>query len=164
MDLKFTADEVFAMAEQIEANGAKYYRKAAEGFEDEEAKKLLLSLADMEDDHLKTFSGMREELSSHERESSVFDPYGEAGLYLRAMADDHVFNVDLDPSSELTGHETLDDILKNAIRLEKDSILFYLGIKAAISRRKGREKIDDIIEEEFGHIATLSNELSVLSK
>ena len=29
MDLKFTADELFSMAQRIEINGANYYRKAA---------------------------------------------------------------------------------------------------------------------------------------
>jgi len=51
MGYDFNADEIFEMAEQIERNGASFYRKSAESIDDPAEKKLLLDLAAMEDEH-----------------------------------------------------------------------------------------------------------------
>jgi len=163
MSIHFNADEVFEMAEQIERNGAKFYRKVAEGTEDVGTRELLLELAAMEDEHEETFASMRAELSAEERTSTVFDPEGEAGMYLNAMADGYVFDMRADPSELLTGKETIAEILRTAIGLEKDSIVFYLGIDEIVPERLGKDKISVIIKEEMGHITTLSKKLASLS-
>ncbi len=163
MSIHFNADEVFEMAEQIERNGARFYRKVAEGSEDPGTRQLLLDLAAMEDDHERTFASMRAELSAEERTSTVFDPESEAGMYLNAMADGYVFDVRADPTELLTGEETIQDVLKTAIGLEKDSIVFYLGIKEMVPERLGGENIARIIKEEMSHITTLSKTLASLN-
>jgi rubrerythrin len=163
MSIKFSAGEVFEMAKNIERNGAKFYRKAADQFDDKIASDLLMELAEMEDDHLRTFTEMKADLSARELEGTVFDPYGESGLYLQAMASEHVFDVKVDPSDALTGKETLEDILKISIKLEKDSILFYYGLKSLVPDVLGKERLEDIIEQEFGHISTLSEKLSEIT-
>ena len=160
MVMPFNADEVFEMAEQIERNGAKFYRAAAEKFP--EVSQVLSDLAAMEDEHEKTFAAMRAELSGTEADPPVFDPDGKAQMYLRVMADEHVFNIKADPIEQLAGQETPEDVLKMAIGLEKDSIAFYVGLKEAVSRRAGKDKVEAIIKEEIGHIATLSQELEAL--
>jgi len=162
MTIPPTADEIFEMAEQIERNGARFYRRAAQGVTDSRARQQLLDLAAMEDEHEKVFAGMRAELLQQEREPRVPDPYGEAILYVRGMADGTVFDVRKDPSERLTGKETMEDILKTAIGLEKDSIVFYLGIKEIVPERLSKQRIDDIIKEEMGHIAILSQEMAGL--
>jgi rubrerythrin len=97
-------------------------------------------------------------LSQQEREATVFDPENEVGLYIRALADTRVFfEKKIDISS-------MEEILKAAIVAEKDSIIFYLGLKNAVPERLGGEKIDIIIEEEMSHITLLSNELLALKK
>ena len=48
MSVAPTADEIFEMAEQIERNGARFYRRAAQGFTDSRAGRRLLDLAAME--------------------------------------------------------------------------------------------------------------------
>ena len=162
MGIQFSADEIFEMAEQIERNGAKFYHKAADGVDDKSEASILLDLAAMEEDHEKTFAAMRKELSGGEVEPTAFDPQGEAALYLQAFADGHVFDPKADPSEKLTGKETFDDILRIAIGLEKDSIVFYLGIRDAVKKKQGKEKVDDIIKEEMSHVSGLSKQLSSL--
>ena len=158
MSYDFNADEVFEMAEQIERNGVKFYRDAAKSVADPSHKDLLLSLAQMEEAHEKTFKSMRKELTSAEKASTAFDPSGEASLYLRALADTRIFfEKKIDTTSMM-------EILKAAIEAEKDSIVFYLGMKEAVPASLGQNRIDGIIKEEMGHIRVLSKELIAQNK
>ncbi len=160
MPIPFNANEVFEMAEQIERNGAKFYRAAAKKFPD--VRQVLLDLAAMEDEHLKTFQAMRAELSASQTEPPVFDPDNQAQMYLQVMADGHVFDVKADPTEQLTGQKTVQDVLKTAIGLEKDSIAFYVGLKECVSNKAGKEKVEAIIKEELGHIAILNQKMADL--
>jgi rubrerythrin len=162
MGIRFNADEIFEMAEQIERNGAKFYTKAADGSGGAQSRELLLDLAAMETVHVKTFADMRAELSDKERAATVFDPDDVAASYLQAFADGHVFDVNQDPSELLTGRETMKESLQRAIGLERDSIAFYLGIRESVTENLGRDKIDGIIREEMKHITTLSGEMASL--
>ncbi len=157
--ITFNADEIFQMAEQIERNGAKFYRKAAE-HADADTRNLLLTLAIMEGLHEKTFAAMRAELTPADRKSNVYDPDNQGALYLQAMADSKVFAAD--PSEALSGQESADEILRTAIDLEKDSIVFYQSMKAVVPAAAGLEKLSAIIDEEIGHIVTLTKQLEAI--
>ncbi|MHC4213324.1 MAG: ferritin family protein [Planctomycetota bacterium] len=159
MAITFNADEIFEMAEQIERNGIKFYRRAAEIISDKDNKDLLLRLAEMEVEHEKTFAQMREELTGKENESIAFDPDNQAALYLQAVANGHVFDMKTDPSALLSGQESFHDILKMAIGAEKDSIAFYMGLKDSVPAPAGKDKVDKIIREEMNHIVLLSGKL-----
>jgi rubrerythrin len=163
MSIHFNADEIFEMAEQIERNGAKFYRKVAGKTEEAGVRQMLMDLAAMEDQHEKTFASMRAELSAEDRTPVTFDPEGEAALYLQAMADGYVFDIRADPSETLTGEETTPEVLRIAIGLEKDSIVFYLGIREMVRATLGKDKIDRIIKEEMGHVRDLSHKLASLN-
>ena len=125
----FNADEVFAIALEIERNGARYYRKAAGFARDANAKALLEMLASMEDKHHEIFSQMKKTLAGADRSETVWDPEGEAQAYLSAMADRRVFDLS-DLSLALSGKESMEAVFKKAILLEKDSVVFYVGMKA----------------------------------
>jgi rubrerythrin len=156
MSYDFNADDVFEMAEQMERNGQKFYNTAADSVSDSAHREMLLKLAAMEVAHEKTFKAMRSELKGSEKESTVFDPQGEAVLYLRALADTRVFfEKEIDTSS-------MKEILMAAITAEKDSIVFYLGMKDMVPEKAGKSKMDAIIKEEMGHIRMLSKELAAL--
>lgn len=153
MGIDFNADEVFEIAEQIERNGAKFYRTVAEKVTDSSKKQLLINLAKMEDEHEATFKTLRSELSMDEKIQTTFDPEGDSERYLRALADTRVFyEKDVDTTS-------LKEILKSAITAEKESIVFYLGMKDVVPAHFGKQRLDDIIKEEMGHIRLLSKEL-----
>lgn len=158
MGIEFNADEVFEIAEQIERNGAKFYRTAAENIANEGKKKFLTHLAEMEDEHEQTFKTMRSQLTQDEKIVTTFDPEGDSEKYLRALADTRVFyEKEIDTTS-------LEDIFKTAITAEKDSIVFYLGMKDVIPGHLGKQKLDGIIKEEMGHIRLISKELLELTK
>lgn len=159
MSILFSADEIFGMAEQIERNGAKFYRKAAEGAADNATQQYLLDMAVMEDGHLETFAQMREQLSDAEKEVVTFDPENEVALYLDAMADSHGIEGKKSLSEELTGDESIAEILNIAISAEKDSVVFYSGLKSLVADAAGKDKVEKIIAEELSHIASLTNKL-----
>jgi len=155
----FNAGEVFKMAVRIEEGGASFYRKAAELQSDEENKKFLEQLAAMEDSHKSSFLTMSDDVSEAEKAQQVFDPNGDAEMYLAAMADTHGGEGSPTAADALTGKETMEEILKIAIGLEKESILFYLGVKDMVSPKLGQSKVDDIIAEERKHVIQLSSML-----
>jgi rubrerythrin len=160
MSYDFNADEVFEMAEQIERNGVKFYREAAENISDASVRQLFLDLAAMEAEHEKVFASIRGDLADEEREPTVFDPEGEAALYLRALADLQLFDKEAEEdfilSEDLPEQDRIRKILRAAIGLEKESIVFYLGMRELVPVKSGKDKIDKIIREEMGHIRLLS--------
>jgi rubrerythrin len=163
MSTVFNADDIFEMAEQIERNGAEFYRNAADRISDASAKELLLTFAEMEDQHEKTFAGYRAELTSQEKESTAFDPDDESALYLRALADLRVFSGKKAPddasTDDLSQKEIMEDIFSSAIQAEKESIVFYVGMQDLVPEALGKARLDGIIKEEMKHIRILTREL-----
>lgn len=159
MSISFSADEIFEMAEEIERNAAKFYRKAAEHASDPAIKDYLLKMSAVEEKHLKTFTEMRGQLSNTEREQVAFDPDNEAAMYLDSMAAAHGTEGKKNVTNELTGDESIEEILSIAVNAEKDSVVFYTGLKSLVPEKAGRDKVERIISEELSHIATLSAKL-----
>ncbi len=160
MGVTLNADEIFEIAEQIEKNGAKFYRAAAKKFSI--VRQLFLGLAAMEDEHLKVFQDMRAQLTSKEQQPDVFDPDGQAQMYLRVMADGHIFDIKADPAEKLSGIKNPHGVLKMALGIERDSIAYYMGLKEYVPTRAGKDKVEDIIKEEMKHIIVLSEKMADL--
>ncbi len=159
MAASFSAYEVFEMAVQIERNGQRFYREAAKKSRDGRLRDLLLKLAQMEADHERTFAKMQGKLSGEAAPEILFDPNDEVGLYLRAAADTQVFNVYRMQPRAVAEMADSREVLQAAIQLEKDSVVYYLGIRDAVPERLGRSDVETIIREEMSHIRLLSDEL-----
>ncbi len=162
MAITFNAFEILEMAEEIERNGAKFYRQAAKNTSDKKTKQMLLDMADMEDEHLKTFQNMKALLSDKEKGWTTFDPDDMSALYLQAMADARGSEGKISPTKELSGNETVKEIFEIALNSEKESVLFYFGLKESVPPRAGKDKVTAIIKEELAHITTLLNKLNSL--
>lgn len=163
MAYDFNIDQILEIAEQIERNGVKFYRRMADKIDDKSVKDMLHELSDMEKDHEKIFHAMRSDLSDREKESNLFDPDGETVLYLHALADLRVFDREaesaFDIPDELSENEKMENIFQEAIHREKESIIFYTGMKELVGEKLGRDKIDLIIREEMKHVRLLTNRL-----
>ena len=158
MTVTFNAFEVFEIAEQIERNGTNFYIRAAELFDDPKISEMFLKLAEWEKRHEQTFARMKQQLSEQNRqeynlghEDFLPDP--------RVMAGLAVFGIRSDPEKELHGRPNKTDILRRTVEKEKDSIIFYQGLKGFVPDEAGKEKIDDIIKEEMKHIVILDQSL-----
>jgi len=161
MSIRFNADEIFAMAVQIERNGQAFYQKAADIQKDDATRDYFLELVGMEKEHVTTFQNMREQFSEA---GEAMDLYDEAGQYLATMADGYKVEGSPKITAELTGEETMEEILRLAIGLEKDAVLFYLGMKDVVPEGLGKDKVDWIIEEEKQHLVTLTAKLKALKE
>ena len=83
-------------------------------------------------------------------------------MYLKTMADGRGYEGKKSVTMELTGNETIQEVLRIAIDAEKNSVVFYTGLKDLVPVRAGKDKVEAIIREELGHIATLRKELAAL--
>jgi len=153
MAFAFSADEILQMAERIERNGADFYSMAADRFK--AFRDIFLHLARQEEEHLAIFSGMRANLSAAEREPTTYDPGQENCFYLQAMADRAVFNPEQNLQELFSSCISPADVVNIAIGKEKDSIVFYTGMKQIVPEKLGGEKVNLIIGEEFKHISVL---------
>ncbi len=163
MNRMYNADEAFEMGEQIEQAGQRFYRKAAANTDDEKVRSLLNELADMEEDHEDLFHDMHVQMQGPDMPQISFDPDQDAPRYLRATAETHVFNVHSDLAEELTGNETPEEVLKMAIDFEKDTVVFFLGLKDLVPEDLGGDKVDWLVEQEMDHITTLTQKLRSIS-
>jgi rubrerythrin len=164
MAITFNADEIFEMAEQIERNAAGFYREAGEKTTDKAVQKLFGDLAEMEKNHAQIFQEMRAQLGSDEKEKDIFDPQNQSIMYLQTMADSHGTEGRKSRTEKLTGSESMQDIYAIAINAEKDSVVFYTALKELVSKKAGSGWIENIIEEELGHLVLLKMQLANLGQ
>jgi rubrerythrin len=147
MPVTISVFDVFEIAEQIERNGAKFYRKAAEICDGLDVRKMFLKLAEWEVEHERIFARMKKQLPEPNEESGTLghqdtlpDPKVMAGLAVFGLRSE--------------------EIIRRALEKEKDSIVFYEGLKDFVPAGADRDKIDDIIREEMRHIRILYESLN----
>lgn len=150
-----TAEDVFTMAIRIEENGNAFYAGAASRADDPKVKTLFEELANMEEGHIRAFKALRSLLPDLLASGAVWDPEGLAESYLQASADTHVFTVEA-AKARLEKGMTPAQVLQVAIQFEKDSVVFFLGMKELLPDQKGKGEIDRLILSEMDHIRMLS--------
>ena len=160
MAITFNADEIYNIAEQIERNGQKFYSDSAGRVKEPPAKQVLQNLADMEAEHLKTFQALHAKLSEQSRDQITWDPDGQAGAYLKAAADSHVFKTSADPTSLLEDNADARQILELALQFEKDTVIYFLGVADMVPERLGKADVLGLVKQEQGHIALIQRTLS----
>ena len=156
MDAEFNAVEILEIAERIEQNGADFYQKAADIFEDPDISRTLLRLAEWEAKHESVFSNMRRQVLESGKKTDANTSYGENLSDAQVIAGLAVFGIRPKPSDMLSGRENEADIIRVAIEREKDSIVFYTGLKGFAPSEENIKIINSIIEEELEHIRILN--------
>ncbi|MHC4146756.1 MAG: ferritin-like domain-containing protein [Planctomycetota bacterium] len=138
---------------------AKFYRKAAEICDGLDVRKMFLKLAEWEVEHERIFAHMKKQLPELNKESGTFG-YQDTLPDPKVMAGLAVFGLRSDPAPELGDRQSTEEIIRRALEKEKDSIVFYEGLKDFIVAGADRGKIDDIIREEMRHIRILYESLN----
>jgi len=146
-----TVSEVFKFAIRVEENGAAFYKRFADRFEDPASKELFHFLVSEEEAHRESFESMLKDLPQDTTASGYPDEYAD---YIQAYADRLIFT---GPAleKELSRVKNVKEACEFGIRRELDSILYYQEIKTFVPEQE-RARIDDIIAEERRHFMKLA--------
>lgn len=152
----FNAGEVFQLAIDMEGNGIGFYEKAQKLIEDAEVKELFSLLIQENREHKRYFEELKADLPGELVRPTVSDLDNELDAYLKAMADQHVFN-DVDKlNAQLAEARTVADAVKLALQCEKDCVIFYLSMLDATCEGKARDLVNLLIKEKQEHVRRLS--------
>lgn len=156
--IRYSAVELFQMAEAVEREGMRFYREAAARVEDAALAGLLNQLAEWEGRHEARFASMRADLPPPaRRQDGPGDPAEEHAVdYLHAFVDGKVFPGLLHPASSPLAPSTPAEVLDYALAREKDTIVFFLTMQGQVPQHWGRERIQGIVDEELSHVHILT--------
>ncbi len=157
MDIELTAFDALEIAERIERNGARFYRHAAGLCGDHRTQSLFAQLAQWETQHLEIFGQLKQRYAAR-RPADVAHAHGDKTKATQ-MAGLAVFGMQPDPADELSGRETREDVLRLALEKEKDSVVFYSGLKSFLTDPHDSDALDAIIAEELKHVRILTESL-----
>lgn len=161
--MEFNLHELFEMARRIEHNGVRFYHHLANISVDPGRQQTFAELAAMEHQHEQTFVEMQDNLAkAAKRQQTLHRSDSQQAQYLWAWVDKHVFDTSADPVAKLQGNETTKELLQVAIGLEKDSIVFYQGLRESLPGKDAQAGVGAIIAEEMQHIARLAGMISGL--
>jgi rubrerythrin len=159
METKFNVFEILQIAEKIEHNGAKFYLKTAELFNDAEIRDTCYKLASWKARHEKVLAQRRKRFSEQTGEFGTYDPNNYILSNPHVMAGLAVFATKPGSLKESPGRDNIKEIFKDAIRRSKEAIFFYRGLKDFARDPACEETIDKIIKEEERHIRLLTEQL-----
>jgi len=151
MEKHFSACEIVEMAMRIEKNGREFYLTLAESAANTETADVFKYLAAEEDKHVGVFRGMFKSVCEYVPKEVYPEEYFS---YMSALAAEYIF------TRENTGKKSAENIkdyhdgINLGITFEKDSILFYEGMRRIVPA-KDRALIDGLISEEKKHLAKL---------
>jgi hypothetical protein len=114
----------------------------------------------MEKDHEDAFLDVKGRLTTDQSPEIAYDPNNEVVQYLGAIADVVVFNVRTDWSDVIEGTESVEELLKLALQLERDSVAYYVGLAQLVPAKLGRSVIERLIREEMDHVVLIAQHLS----
>jgi rubrerythrin len=154
---KFTIREVLEQAVQTERLGYQFYTSMADRFKKEEKlAKLFTTLAEKELRHEKTYSELKDIIGDSEP-----DGWEEISQYLRAIVESEFFLGRNKSLPSMDGIKTVADAVNYALGFEKETLLYFYGVKDAV---REKDVVDEIINEEKSHIMWLSAFRSALIK
>lgn len=152
---RFNAGDIFSIAVDTEQKAAAYYRRAAGLASDRAGEDFFLELARIEEEHGRLFAALGAEEAGADSGREGFSA-DEWRLYLEALDRLHAGGEGA-AGELLTGRETLEEVVRQAIRAEAHAILFYIGVKSLARSTADQEAIELIILEEKRHIVELQN-------
>jgi len=149
----FAGSEIVELGIQIEKNGRDFYNALVRQTKNQETKRAFKYLAEEEEKHIEVFSKILD--SVHKYEPPETYP-GEYFAYMNALAKDYVFT-QKDKGEEIAKKTKSDrEAIDLGIRFEKDSILFYQGMKKVVPEYDHRV-VDGLIAQEQSHLQQLSD-------
>jgi rubrerythrin len=157
MTRELTAFEVLKIAEQMERNAARFYRKAAGLYNDPALSKLFSELAQWEKRHVQVFADMKDQFPEQAWAQGSSDP--DRVDVSRLDVPPAIFDEHSDPAQELTGRETRADVVRLALKKERYMIGYYVSLTEFALGRENIKVIKNILQEEKEHVRILMQSL-----
>lgn len=151
--------ELVQLAINIEKRGMKFYDVAYSSAVDSKSKDLYKHLYNEEVKHLKLFTELYNNIKDIVSidDSYLFDE--NVSLYLKSLVEEEVFKTSA--LKENKNKSTLDNIVREAIKAEKNSILFYTELALHTKDEEVLKILNILIEEEKKHLVELTTLLNV---
>ncbi|NQT46275.1 MAG: ferritin family protein [Candidatus Omnitrophica bacterium] len=147
----FAGSEVVEMGIEIEKNGKDFYETLAKQSKNDKAKEIFQFLTGEEAKHIVDFKKVLDIVHKYEPPESY---PGEYFAYLQALASVHVFT-QKGKGVEAAKKATSDkEAIIAGIGFERDSIVFYDGMKKVVPESSGKV-IDELIAQEKAHLLKL---------
>lgn len=155
-DVQFNAFEILRIAEEVEHKATRFFLQAARRFEDQSRRDVCYNLAEWRASHRHAWARIRRKYSERTGQFGVFDPDNYLLSNPQVMASLTCFATHQKLGSSLTGRETAEQIVRDAIRRTRGVGVFYEGLKGFVHDPEGCRIIDAMIDEERRHIRLLS--------
>jgi rubrerythrin len=147
----FAGSEVVEIGIQIEKNGRDFYNTLAVNSKNQEAVKIFKFLSQEEERHIKVFEGILGKAEKYEPAGIDADEYY---AYMHALASEYVFTQKDKGSLIAKKVKNDNEAVDMGIGFERDSIIFYEGIKRTVPDYD-RKIIDELIAQEQKHMILL---------
>jgi rubrerythrin len=151
MSISFSGSELINIAIEIERRGIAFYDVMTRSSGNTATRDIFQYLVDMERRHIQIFQGMPTEADKNQVSRAHSAEYT---AYLQALLDSAVFTNDMITSELAVNAESDIEAMELAMGAEKDSILFYYGMKDIVPKRV-QLTVDKIINEEKSHLRQL---------
>jgi len=149
----FAGSEIVEIGIQIEKNGKDFYEVLAKNSKSVKSQEIFNFLAAEESKHIVVFQKILSTVAKYEPQGLDADEYY---AYMNALASESVFT-QKDKGKELAKAVKSDrQAIEMGITAEKDSIVFYEGMKKA-APEYDHKVINEVILQEQGHLRQLLN-------
>ncbi len=147
----FSGSEIVQLGIEIEKNGKDFYDVLVRQSKNRKGREVFEYLAGEEEKHIATFQKILDKLEKYQPPESY---PGEYFAYMNALAGDYVFtqkNKGKEIAKRITGDKQAVD---TGMGFEKDSILFYEGMKKVVPEHH-HKVLDELIGQEQKHLRQL---------
>jgi rubrerythrin len=134
-----------------------FYQMAAVQVHNAGAGQMMLQLAAMEANHERIFADMRKRLAGRQKPLEI-DQGSDTANYLRGLLAGKFFDIRTTPAQVFQCSDSVREILLTAIGLEKETLVFYEGVRRVVAE-EDRPAVEAVLREEMKHISQLAGAL-----
>lgn len=147
----FSGSEIVEMGIQIERNGKDFYETLVRQAKNAQAGKVFDFLAKEEEKHIAAFQKILGTMEEYQPPEAY---PGEYTAYMNALASEYIFTQKNKGAEAARGIKSDKEALDKGIAFEKDSIIFYEGMKRSVPEYDIKV-IDELIRQEQQHLVML---------
>lgn len=147
----FAGSEILEVGIQIEKNGRDFYNALASQIKPLKSKEMFKYLSGEEEKHALLFQKMLDSIQKYEPAEAY---PGEYFAYMHALAGESVFTQAGKGKEIAAKVKSEEEAIDIGIAAEKDSIVFYEGMKKVVPEYD-QKIVDEVIVQERGHLEKL---------